>query len=280
MDINDLIAKGEKPELYEPGSAFMWTDDHISQQLLQVHLNPDVDRASRKRSSIEKTAGWILDTQKQKEKLHILDLGCGPGLYCELFAEQGHSVTGVDISKNSIEYAKQSAAEKKLDIRYIHESYLNLDLDADQYDLVVMIYTDLGVLTPTERDKVLKTVFSVLKKGGMFIFDVLKDQELEKKVSPNNWEVKSKGFWRDWPHVVLSDSFLYANEKVILFQYYVIDSTNTADTYRFWTHFFSQSDLMEILDAHDFMDVHFKEDVLPQGDIWNGDNVIFALATK
>lgn len=176
MKITDIISKSVKPVIYEKGTSFMWTDEHISKQLLNIHLNPDIDLGSRKMSTIIKTANWILDTQKSKNKLNILDLGCGPGLYSEIFAQKGHSVTGIDISKTSIDYAKKSASDNKLDITYINTNYLNIDLEADKYDLVVLIYTDLGTLLPIERERLLNLIYRVLKKGGIFIFDVLKDK--------------------------------------------------------------------------------------------------------
>lgn len=280
MNLVDIISKIEKPKIYEKGTAFMWTDEHISKQLLNVHLNPDIDLGSRKRSTIEKTANWILDTQKGKGKLNILDLGCGPGLYTEIFAKAGHNITGIDISKNSIEYAKKSAQDKKLDITYLNSSYLETDLESDKYDLVVMIFTDLGVLMPTERESLLEKIFRVLKKGGTFIFDVLKDKEIEKKTSPRTWEASNNGFWKESPYLALSESFLYQEEKVILFQHIIVDAEKNIETYRFWTHFFSQTDVQKMLDAHNFIDVKFKEDILPEGDMWNGDNVIFAMVSK
>ena len=280
MNLVDIISKIEKPKIYEKGTAFMWTDEHISKQLLNVHLNPDIDLGSRKRSTIEKTANWILDTQKGKGKLNILDLGCGPGLYTEIFAKAGHNITGIDISKNSIECAKKSAQDKKLDITYLNSSYLETDLESDKYDLVVMIFTDLGVLMPTERESLLEKIFRVLKKGGTFIFDVLKDKEIEKKTSPRTWEASNNGFWKESPYLALSESFLYQEEKVILFQHIVVDAEKNIETYRFWTHFFSQTDVQKMLDAHNFIDVKFKEDILPEGDMWNGDNVIFAMVSK
>ena len=280
MNLEDIISKIEKPKIYEKGSAFMWTDEHISKQLLNVHLNPDIDLGSRKRSTIEKTANWILDTQKDKGKLNILDLGCGPGLYTEIFAKAGHNITGIDISKNSIEYAKKSAQDKKLDITYLNSSYLETDLESDKYDLVVMIFTDLGVLMPTERESLLEKIFRVLKKGGTFIFDVLKDKEIEKKISAKTWEASNNGFWKESSYLALSESFLYQEEKVILFQHIIVDAEKNIETYRFWTHFFSQTDVQKMLDAHNFIDVKFKEDILPEGDMWNGDNVIFAMVSK
>ena len=280
MNLADIISKIEKPKIYEKGTAFMWTDEHISKQLLNVHLNPDIDHGSRKKSTIEKTANWILDTQKEKGKLNILDLGCGPGLYTEIFAKAGHNVTGIDISKNSIEYAKKCAKDKKLDIAYLNSSYLETDLESDKYDLVVLIFTDLGVLIPTDRESLLEMIFRVLKKGGTFIFDVLKDREIEKKTSPKTWEAGNNGFWKESPYLALSESFLFQEEKVILFQHIIVDTEENILTYRFWTHFFSQTDVQKILDTHSFIDVKFKEDILPEGDMWNGDNVIFTMTAK
>lgn len=280
MNITDIVSKTEKPKIYEKGTAFMWTDKHISKQLLNIHLNPDIDLGSRKKSTIEKTANWILNTQKEKGKLTILDLGCGPGLYTEIFAEKGHKVTGIDISKNSIEYAKKSAENKKLDITYLNTSYLEVDLESDNYDLVVLIYTDLGVLTPTERESLLEMIFRVLKKGGTFIFDVLKDREIEKKTSPKTWEVSNNGFWKESPYLALSESFFYQEEKVILFQHIIVDTEENIEIYRFWTHFLSQNDVSKMLDTHNFININFREDILPEGDMWNGDNVIFTMTSK
>ncbi len=188
MKIKDIISVSSKPSLYEKGTSFMWTDQYISKQLLNIHLNPELDLGSRKKSTIINTANWILESQKEKGRLNILDLGCGPGLYTEIFAEKGHAVTGIDISKTSIDYAKKSAKAKCLDIQYLNASYLDVEQESGQYDLVVMIYTDFGVLTPSERVSLLKMIYQVLKKGGVFIFDVLKDNELEHKLSPQSWE--------------------------------------------------------------------------------------------
>ncbi len=280
MKIPEIISCSEKPKLYKKGSSFMWTDEHISKQLLHVHLNADIDLASRKKSTIEKTAEWILETQKEKGKLNILDLGCGPGLYTEIFAGKGHKVTGVDISKHSIEYAKKSSEEKNLDITYLNASYLEVGLDEEKYDLVVLIFTDLGVLIPGEREALLKMIYRVLKKGGTFIFDVLKDKDIENKTSPKSWEASNGGFWKESPYLALSESFLYQQEKVILFQHNIIGTSGNIETYRFWTHFFTQNDVYKMLESHHFIDIHFREDILPEGDIWNGDNVIFTMASK
>lgn len=280
MNIEDIISISTIPPLYEKGTAFMWTNDHISKKLLKIHLDPWIDLASRKRSSIQSTSDWIMKLQNGKQRMDILDLGCGPGLYSEIFANQGHVVTGLDISQNSIEYAKHQAEAKALPINYIHANYLEYELPAQRFDLVVLIYTDLGVLTPQERSRLINKVRQSLKKGGMFIFDVLKDNDLDNKVSARTWDVSKEGFWHDAAHIVLSDSFLYREEKVILYQHLVIDEQEHADVYRFWTHFFSKKDLRQIMIDHGFSQIEFYDNIFPAEDMWTGNNVIFCGVIK
>ncbi len=279
MKFNNIITKAAKPKLYEKGTVVMWTDEHISKQLLQVHLNTELDLASRKKETIIKTCNWILE-KNPKKKLKILDLGCGPGLYTELLAEKGHEVTGVDFSKSSIEYAQTKAEKKRLNIKYIQSNYLDLEMEASTFDLVILIFTDLGVLVPAERERMIRFVHKTLKPGGAFIFDVLSDKNLEQKVTPKNWEVAESGFWKPEPYLALSESFLYEKEKVILYQHILINEKAKLDVYRFWTHFFSQKELEILLKKNGFQKNKFYKDVLPEGDLWNGDNVIFTVAVK
>ena len=274
MKISEIINSSSKPAIYEKGTAVMWTDEYISKQLLKIHLDTNIDLASRRTSTIKNTTNWILENVSKKQ-LNILDLGCGPGLYAELLAEKGHEVTGVDFSQHSIEYARMNARKKNLNIDYSNKNYLELDLEENKFDLVIMIYTDFGVLLPTERNVLLNLVSKTLKPGGLFIFDVINDKNIEMKTTPKNWEAVKKGFWKEKPYIVLSDSFLYKKEKVILYQHIVLDENNHTDIYRFWTHHFSHSDLKEILAKNNFRHIRFDENVIPQTDNWSGENVTF-----
>ncbi|ANQ49884.1 class I SAM-dependent methyltransferase [Flammeovirga sp. MY04] len=280
MNITKIINQTQQPKLYEQGTSFMWTDPYISKQLLQVHLNPDIDLASRKKSTIEMTVDWILSAQKEDQPLKILDLGCGPGLYTELLAKRGHDVTGVDISENSIAHAKASAKEKGLNITYRNESYLEADLGENEYDLVILIYTDLGALIPSDRTPLLSKINQAVKPGGTFIFDVLKDRSFQKKLTGKSWEASKEGFWKGSPYLALSESFLYEKEKVILSQHTIIDEDENIDIYRFWTHFFSQNDVSNMLSSLSFSSITFNDHLLPESDMWNGDNVLFVRCDK
>jgi len=222
MNIDKLHIAAQKPTIYEKGDSSMWTDDHISKKLLEIHLNPELDSASRTTESINKTVEFISHFCKESS-MSILDLGCGPGLYLERLAELGHRCTGIDFSKNSISYAKNQAKEKGLEINYLCQNYLELDFE-NQFDLVILIYTDLGVLLPVEREELLNKIHRALKPGGVFIFDLVNDKNLEEKFQEEQTLVfEYNGFWKPVPYMELANGFHYPDEKVFLKQHTIID---------------------------------------------------------
>ena len=256
----------------------MWTDEYIAAQLLHVHLNPELDLASRKKTTILNTVKWILE-KAGRDNMKILDLGCGPGLYCREFHKAGHHVTGVDFSRISIEYAKQNAIENKEDIRYLNMNYLELTAE-NEYDLITLIYTDFGVLNLADQKKLLEKIYAALKPGGIFIFDVLNDRDMNSKLTPRNWEMAEKGFWRPTPYLALSDSFLYEDEKVVLYQHVVLENNDMVSVYRFWTSMFSNEKLTEMLGEAGFSEMEFYDDVVKGNDPWNGKNLTFSVCRK
>ena len=277
MIINELIKASVKPEIYKKGNSFMWTDSHISKQLLQIHLNKDIDLASRKESSITSTVDWIL-SRAPRQPLNILDLGCGPGLYSQQLAENGHKVTGIDISCESINYAVRNAVKNKADITYMQGNYLETDFSRSEFDLVIMIYTDFGVLLPDERNLLLKKVKKALKPGGLFIFDVLNDLSFSEKRSERTWDSEISGFWAGSPYLHFSNSHIYPDDKVILYQHLVFDESEKYKTYYFWTHFFSDDDLVSLMTENNFKIISFNNDVLIPTDQFDGENVTFVVS--
>src|SRR5512134_2777754 len=100
--------------------------------MLASHLDPTVDGASRRPETIEHITNWIATSVGLRPGDCILDLGCGPGLYAARLAQAGFQVTGVDFSRNSIDYAIAQARERDLSIQYRCQNYLELD-DQDMY---------------------------------------------------------------------------------------------------------------------------------------------------
>jgi SAM-dependent methyltransferase len=279
MQISRLSETIKKPMLYEKGTASMWEDDHISRHLLDLHLNQDCDAASRKRTTIEKTVRWIeahLDTRRQS----ILDLGCGPGLYCELLTMHGHRVTGIDFSQRSIAYATQSAEKKGLDIEYLLEDYLDLKVE-NRFDLVIMIFCDFDVLVPDNRARLLNRIHRALKPGGLFIFDTLNQHALLRMNIPGrSWEVAESGFWMAGPYLALAENIPYPEAHVILQQHVVYADPDVRAVYRFWTHYYPQEILVPILEDGGFSVAETVENLLPDDGPGTSDMVTFYVARK
>ncbi|WFN33708.1 class I SAM-dependent methyltransferase [Methanogenium sp. S4BF] len=279
MNVENLRSITKRPILYEKGNAVMWDDEHISKFLLKTHLSQESDLASRKRPAITKTVSWILE-QLGKENADILDLGCGPGLYCEIFAEKGHRVTGVDLSKRSIEYAKEKTAENNSHITYICQNYLDISFK-EKFDLVVMIFCDFDVLLPDERSRLLENVYAALKPGGVFIFDTMNAKTPEiMNIHAKTWEVTDSGFWKNRPYMALSESFHYESENVILSQTVVCSEPDEYQVYRFWTHYYTYSDLLPILEDKGFSGIICHENLLSPEEFQSGDAVTFYTASK
>jgi SAM-dependent methyltransferase len=245
--------------------------------MLEAHLNPNWDAASRRPEVIDKTVNWINDNFL-KEGAAILDLGCGPGLYAERLYRLGYSVTGIDFSKRSINYAVESSERKGFNIKYLCKNYLEIDYE-NSFDLIILIYCDFGALTDDERDVLLKKVHMALKPGGVFIFDVFTEGIKEEKKLGRDWHTSDNGFWCGKPHMVLSEVFHYPENKVFLDQDIVITEDNESEIYRSYTRYYSEEDLATLLNEAGFKNQRFFHDMLPESN-FAPNSVVFTAVRK
>ena len=247
----DVIrTKSRLPALYQKSETAFWDDEHISKQMLQAHLDPQTDGASRRLDFIEQSASWIQTIAPPQRHPVLLDVGCGPGTYAERFAQLGYTVTGVDLSRRSIGYARDSAAKKGLDIRYVCQDYLALDIGGC-FDLAAMIYCDYGALSAEDRRVVLRNIYQRLKPGGKLLLDVFTMAGYSSFKERQTWEsYPNGGFWRGDEHIVL-ERFCKYPANVTLDQYLVLSNSGTA-VYHLWNTYFTIEALTEEAKAAGF----------------------------
>jgi SAM-dependent methyltransferase len=231
--VSQLIELQQKPVPFTRGEALFWDDPHISSQMLQAHLNPDTEAASRRPEAIDRSVKWMIETLGLKPGDAILDLGCGPGLYASRFARAGLQVTGVDYSRRSLDYATSYASENKLGIQYRYQNYLQLD-DENQYRAAFLIYGDFCPLNPEQRSTLLHNVQRALRPGGHFLLDVSTRAGRAKYGLKNGWYAVQSGFWKPGPHLVLQEGFDYPEQSIWLDQYTVIEMDGKTSVYRNW----------------------------------------------
>ena len=82
----------------------------------------------------------INDAIRTDRNLNILDVGTGTGFLALIFAEMGHNVTGIDISRHMLEKSRNNADELRLDVDFMHGDAENLPFEDDAFDIVVNRY--------------------------------------------------------------------------------------------------------------------------------------------
>lgn len=249
--ISQLILLQQKPEPFTPGEPLFWDDPHISKQMLEAHLNPNTEAASRKPGTIDRSVKWMIGTLGLKAGDAVLDLGCGPGLYASRFASAGFHVTGVDYSRRSIEYATNFAYENNLNITYRYQNYLELD-DENQYDAALLIYGDFCPLNPDQRSALLTNIRRALKPNGQFVLDVSTRECRKKHGNKNGWYAAESGFWKPDPHLVLAAGFDYPEPSIWLDQYTVIEADGKVSVYRNWFQDYTPETITEELSRGGF----------------------------
>lgn len=229
----------QRPELYAPSTANFWNDEHISKSMLEAHLNPELDAASRKEEFIDRSVAWICGLAPSDSFPRLLDLGCGPGLYTTRFHRQGYQVTGIDFSKRSIEYAKST--DIKQEIRYHYKNYLTIDYQ-QEFDVITLIYRDFSVLSEVDRKQLLHKISRALKPGGKFIVDVTLPNQYKGVEETKSWSYQESGFWCREPHLCISAFYRYDDSNTFLNQY-VLVTEEEIHNYNIWDHAFTNDEL-------------------------------------
>lgn len=258
--LKELFKYLKKPKLYAPGTCVLWTDDHISKGMLEAHLAPKTEGASRCHDFIDRSVEWIAEVAPSSSYPNLLDLGCGPGLYAERLYRKGYQITGIDFSKRSIAYAKKKASDRHQNINYIYKNYLEIDYD-NEFDIITLIYCDFCALTDEQRTILLNKIVKSLKKGGKLIFDVFTMMEFVDRKESNTWYVtEGSCFFKPHGHLCLESHFIY-DEDVRLTQYVIIDKDERVDVIRDWLKYFTQETIITELKNAGFNKFQIYSDV-------------------
>jgi len=229
----------------------LWTDEHTSEQMLKYHLNGDIDVSSRNTQFIDRSVKWMVSNFNIAAGTRIADFGCGPGLYTTRLARTGADVTGIDFSRRSIDYAKETAANEGLSINYLNQNYLEYEAD-DPFDLVLMIMCDFCALSPVQRKSVLDRFHLILKPDGAVLLDVYSLKAFKQREEQAIYEANLlDGFWSPNKYYGFLNTFKYNDEKVVLDKYTIIEADRTRTIYN-WLQYFSPEALENEFTASGF----------------------------
>ena len=255
MKLLDIIQRDMVPQPWVEGEKIPWNDPDFSRRMLKEHLSQKHDAASRRTSVIKKHVDWIHNFVLNGNPSHILDLGCGPGLYTARLAALGHVCHGIDFGPASIEYAGNHAAGNC--------SYTLGDIRATDfssgYDLVMLIFGEFNVFKPEDARLILNKACAALKPGGKILLEPHTfDAVYELGNQPATWYSARNELFAEEPHLCLMESFWDENLSVTIERYIIVDAASGEVTrYASSTQAYENDELAEMLKQAGYQKTEF-----------------------
>lgn len=111
----------------------------------------------------------ILENAPPQEELDILDVGTGPGFFPIILTQEGHRVTGIDLTENMIAQAKRNLKDLGLSAELLTMDCQDLQFNDNRFDLIVCRNLTWTLDNP---EKAYAEWRRVLRPGGrMLVFD-------------------------------------------------------------------------------------------------------------
>lgn len=127
----------------------------------------------------------LVDHLQPSPESRMLDIACGRGRHSRFLASKGFDVTGIDISFDSIAFAKQFESGNL----HFYQHDMRLPSWINYYDYAFNFFTSFGYFnTRREHDDAVRTIAQSLKADGVLLFDYLNVHYVEERLVHN--EVK------------------------------------------------------------------------------------------
>jgi 2-polyprenyl-3-methyl-5-hydroxy-6-metoxy-1,4-benzoquinol methylase len=139
-----------------------------------------------------------------------LDLGCGPGRFAVPLAKRGFTVTGVDRTAFLLDKARTYATEESADVEWVLEDMRRFRRGG-AFDIALSLFSTFGYFEdPADNRHVLENVFASLKRGGIFVMDLLGKEILAGKFRAIDAEelydgtllVQRRTIMEDWSRII------------------------------------------------------------------------------
>ena len=121
---------------------------------------------NRNHEEARKFINKIIEHLNLKPKSKVLDAGCGKGRHSIEIEKLGHIVTGIDLSKNSIKFAKQF---ENSNLNFlVHDISKPLNIE---FNLVLNLFTSFGYYEKGKDLEILLSLEKNLDKNGTGVID-------------------------------------------------------------------------------------------------------------
>jgi len=158
-----------------------WNDFFESDLWAQVHIK------TKTREQTLKETEFILKVALKPGSLSILDMPCGIGRHAIELARRGHSVVGIDNSKNLLRIATENAKDLSCKPEWQHGDMRTFKR-TNSFDMILTMWGSLGYFADGETLQMFTNIRESLKPGGFLVFDQpVIDSFLKGSFSQNHW---------------------------------------------------------------------------------------------
>ena len=242
MDIA-RIARRAPPRPWEGDTKIPWHDPGFSARMLAEHLNQDHDRASRPLDVIDRQVQFLEDKAIGDGRGRVLDLGCGPGLYCAAFARRGHSCCGIDFGPAAIEYARSQDPESE----YRLEDLRRADFGTG-YDLVLMTFGEFNTFEPVQARELMTKMRDAAFPGGTVVVEVHTQSALAAiGAQAPTWRTLRNSVFADTPHLWFDEHFWFPDEQVCVSRHFVLTEDGSVSAFTSTGQAYQEHEYIELL---------------------------------
>jgi len=156
-------------------------NNYYSDKLSAIQLRKCYQIAPpRVRQYLNAEIQYVLDKIKPSDT--VLELGCGYGRVLESLCKKAKEVVGIDISKSSLELAKD-LLKKHANCQLFQMDAINLEFPDHFFDVVVCIQNGISAFH-VDKKVLIREAVRVTKKGGLVLFSTYSDKFWEERL---NW---------------------------------------------------------------------------------------------
>lgn len=252
--LRDLLAADHPPRPGQGPGQLPWHEPEFSERMLSVHLDPATQMASRAPAVIGRHLDWLEAQLRQydlPDRCRILDVGCGPGLYCHELARRGHQTVGFDFAPAALAWAKQQAGVENLASVFFTADLRDLPPDLAQrtgpVDAVTFWYGEFHSFAPGVAKAFIEQLAACLKPGGLFVLEY-QPWDLFVRRDSNEWSMCERSVFCDEPHLWLQEfAWDEASRTEVHVHWIITQESGTLQRYEQCHLAWPEAELVELL---------------------------------
>ncbi len=152
-----------------------WYEAAFRKEYLDLYYRRDDAAAKREAAFAARALGL-------RAPARVLDVGCGAGRHARALAALGHTVCGVDLSRDLLAEA-EGATRVRADMRALPF--------AGTFDAATSFFTSFGYFDDADNERTMRALAASLRGGGALLLDYLNAMLVERTLVPESEEERN-----------------------------------------------------------------------------------------